>query len=111
MYNDYNASFAWERFKVEMARADPIDMMDMQVMSDMMMIMPKMTEMKGILADLTIIMKDLYLRLILVSLCSFRTPVNLIYTYLTCRHFSWSYLTYVDIAILGYCTYFLTVFE
>lgn len=79
-------------------------------MSDMMMIMPKMEDMKGILTDLTVIFKDMFLRLILISLCSFRTPVNFIYTKLTGRRFTMSNLAFIDFCILAYCGYFISVY-
>jgi hypothetical protein len=111
MYDDYEVSLAWDRFKAAMVASDPLDMMDMQVMKDMMKIMPKMADMKVILGDLTSIFKAMFLRLQLVSMCSFRTPVNLIYTKLTGRRFSWNTLAIIDFCILGYCVYFLTVFN
>jgi hypothetical protein len=111
MYDDYMVSIAWDRFKAAMRASDPLDMMDMQVMEDMRTINPKMMEMNVILGDLTIIFKDMTLRLILVSICSFRTPANLVYTMMTGRRFTWSSLVYIDIALLGYCTYFITVYN
>lgn len=110
MYDDYEVSVAWERFKLAMEASDPLDMMDMQVMSDMMTVMPKMENMKLILTDLTVVFKDMFLRLILVSICSFRTPVNIIYTNFTNRRFTWSNLALIDISILAYMIYFITVY-
>ena len=76
----------------------------------MMLIMPKMADMKGILTDLTVIFKDMFLRLMLISLCSFRTPVNFIYTRLTGRRFTLSSLALIDFCILAYCGYFISVY-
>jgi hypothetical protein len=79
-------------------------------MGDMMLIMPKMADMKGILTDLTVIFKDMFLRLMLISLCSFRTPVNFIYTRLTGRSFTLSNLALIDFCMLAYCGYFISVY-
>lgn len=80
MYDNYEVSIAWENFKLAMKANDPLDMTDMSIMGDMMTIMPKMTDMKVIMVDLTIIFKKMFLRLMLVTACSFKTPVNFIYT-------------------------------
>jgi hypothetical protein len=89
---------------------DPLDMTDQSLMGDMMTIMPKMGDMKVIMDDLTQIFKDMFLRLTLVSLCSFRTPVNFIYTKFTGRKFSLSNLALIDLCILAYYSYFLSVY-
>lgn len=111
MYDEYTVSIAWVRFKAAMKANDPLDMTDMQIKQDMMEIEQKMTIMKDILGDLTIIFKSMFNRLILVSICSFKTPVNMVYTTFTGRRYTCSGLTLIDFAILGYCTYFLNVYN
>lgn len=70
-----------------------------------------MKDMKVLLTNLTVIFKDMFVRLILVSICSFKTPVNIVYTTFTGRRFTWSNLAFIDIALLAYCIYYLTVYN
>lgn len=46
----------------------------------------------------------------LITMCSFRTPVNIMYAYLTDRPYKRNEMTYVDLVILAYFVFFCSVY-
>ena len=52
----------------------------------------------------------MHVMLALTSLCSFRTPVNIFYAFLTGRPYKTNEMTYLDILILSYFCFFMGIY-
>lgn len=69
-----------------------------------------MVEMKASAEQLTELFSEMFMLLSLITLCSFRALVRLLYAYSTRRKYNFSEIDYLDICIMGYYCYFVSLY-
>lgn len=105
MYLDYDLSFDWDIVR-QAVEDGTLDMQSAEALA----IVPKYGVMRELVDNLVPTMIWMHVMLALTTLCSFRTPVNILYAFLTGRPYKRNEMTYLDSLIILYFCFFMGVY-